>query len=161
MRDDPDERVAYESLIREYYDACNAADAERIAACFEPEAVHYFPSGMYEGPFVGAETIARRWCDAVATLGSYWAIVRIAVDPAHHVAVLEWTHYKTRNGTVLRGDEWVEFDPESGRIREIRAYYASPQPTDRSRLELGGFDYRGRGYSLEPPPGARPGTGRA
>jgi methyltransferase len=157
MTDDPDERAAYESLIRRYYEACNAADHEGIATCFEPEAVHYFPPGMYEGPFIGAETIARKWCDAVAKLGSYWTIERIAVDPAHHVAVLEWTHYKTRAGTVLRGDEWVEFEPGSGRIREIRAYYASPQTPGQARLELGGFDYAGRGYSVAPPPGARPG----
>jgi methyltransferase len=161
MGDDPHGPDAYESLIREYYEGCNAADPERIAACFEPGAIHYFPPGMYEGPFVGAETIARKWCEAVANLGSYWTIERIAVDSAHHVAVLEWTHYKTRAGTVLRGDEWVEFDPGSRRIREIRAYYASPQAPEQARLELGGFDYEGRGYSLAPPPGARPDTGTA
>lgn len=144
-----------EQLLREYYDACNAADAARIEACFVPEGVHYFPPGMYEGPFVGAATIARRWCQAVATLGSYWVIERLMVDPPSWRAVLEWTHYKTRQGTVLRGDEWFDFDAATGCIREVRAYYASPQAPDLSRLELGGFDYAGRGYSTQPPSGVR------
>lgn len=141
---------AYQALIHEYYAACNAGDASRIAACFEPDAVHYFPPGMYGGPFQGAQTIGERWRDAVATMGSHWVIEQLLVDPEHDRAVLEWTHYKTRTGTVLRGDEWFEFDPGSGRIREVRAYYASPQAPDLERLELGGFDYRGRGYSMGP-----------
>jgi hypothetical protein len=44
---------AMESLIRRYFDACNAADANAIAACFVADAVHYFPPGMYGGPFRG------------------------------------------------------------------------------------------------------------
>ena len=52
-----------EQRIRDYFDACNSGDVERIAAYFEPDAVHYFPPGMYEGPFRGADTIARR-CQA-------------------------------------------------------------------------------------------------
>jgi hypothetical protein len=156
MGDSSDRGSAYESVIREYYAACNAADAERIAACFVPDGIHYFPPGMYGGPFVGAETIARKWREAVATLGSIWVIEQVLVDPDRHRAVLEWTHYKTRQGRVLRGDEWIEFDPDSDRIREIRAYYASPQAPELDRLELGGFDYEGRRYSLEPPADIRP-----
>jgi hypothetical protein len=64
---------------------------------------------------------------------------------------MEWTHFKTLQGTVLRGDEWYDFDPESGLIREIRAYYASPQDPALERLELGGFDYAGRGYATAQP----------
>jgi len=52
---------------------------------------------------------------------------------------------------VLRGDEWYEFDPETGLIEEIRAYYASPQDPSLDRLELEGFDYEERGYPVEPP----------
>lgn len=36
--------------------------------------------------------------------------------------------------------------PERGRITEIRAYYASPLDPTLTVLELGGFDYAGRGY---------------
>ncbi|MGH9035688.1 MAG: DUF1330 domain-containing protein, partial [Acidimicrobiia bacterium] len=69
-----DERRRMESLIRRYFDACNAADVEGIAACFVPDAVHYFPPGMYGGPFVGAETIAQRWVAAVRDFGSHWTV---------------------------------------------------------------------------------------
>jgi hypothetical protein len=36
-------------------------------------------------------------------------------------------------------------------VREIRAYYATSQAKDVERLELGGFDYAGRGYRLVSP----------
>ena len=29
-----------EDTIREYFDACNEADAAKIRACFEPDGVH-------------------------------------------------------------------------------------------------------------------------
>jgi hypothetical protein len=38
------------------------------------------------------------------------------------------------------------------RVRAIRsAYYASPQDKELERLELGGFDYEGRGYATRQP----------
>lgn len=144
-----------EQLIRTYFDACNAADVDAIAACFVPEGVHYFPPGMYAGPFRGGRTIGERWRAAVETFGSYWTVDQVIVDPETDRAVIEWSHFKTRQGTVLRGDEWYIFDAESGLIREIRAYYASPQAAGLERLELGDFDYAGRGYPAAPPPGAR------
>jgi ketosteroid isomerase-like protein len=54
-----------EATIREYFDACNAADAQAIAACFEPDGVHYFPAGAPQGTFVGAKAIAAGWVTAV------------------------------------------------------------------------------------------------
>jgi uncharacterized protein (DUF1330 family) len=155
VSEDAGERRRMESLIRRYFDACNAADVEAIGACFVPDAVHYFPPGMYDGPFRGATTIAERWRGAVETFGSYWTIDRMVCDPASHQAVIEWSHFKTKQGKVLRGDEWYVFDPASGLIGEIRAYYASPQDPNLDRLELGGFDYAAAGYPLEPPPGER------
>lgn len=139
-----------EARIRSYFDACNAADAAAIAGHFLPNAVHYFPPGMYQGPFVGAEMIAARWVQAVETLGSRWTVDQVMCDPATNRAVIEWTHFKTKQGKVLRGDEWYLFDPDSGLIAEIRAYYASPQDPSLEVLELGGFDYSGRGYPLPP-----------
>ena len=140
-----------EALIRRYFDACNDADAEAIASCFVPEGVHYFPPGMYEGPFRGAETIARRWVMAVETLGSVWTVDSFIGDEATGRAVVEWSHFKTFQGKLLRGDEWYRFDPESGLIAEIRAYYATPQPAEGDRFELGGFDYEERGFPLQSP----------
>lgn len=142
---------AMERRIRDYFDACNAADVERIRSCYVEHAVHYFPPGMYEGPFRGALTIANKWKGAVEQLGSVWTVDHVIVDPDTSRAVIEWTHFKTKVGTVLRGDEWYLFDPASGLIREIRAYYASPADARLTRLELGGFDYEGRGYPLSPP----------
>ena len=140
-----------EALVREYFAACNDADADRIAACFDDDGVHYFPPGMYEGPFRGAQTIARRWVGAVESFGSMWTIDQLIIDAASARAVLEWSHFKTKQGTLLRGDEWYDFSPTTGLIREIRAYYASPQDPSLTRLELGDFDYAGRGYQLEQP----------
>lgn len=140
-----------EKLIRFYFDMCNEGDVEGIAACFVPEGVHYFPPGMYMGPFVGARTIGERWKQAVETLGSMWTVDEVITDPATGRAVVEWTHFKTYKGTVLRGDEWYQFDLENGLIVDIRAYYASPQDPELDVLELGGFDYEERGYPLEPP----------
>jgi hypothetical protein len=141
---------AMERRIRDYFDACNSGIVDRIAAHFEPNAVHYFPPGMYEGPFRGALTIAERWKGAVETLGSFWTVDQVICDPPTRRAVIEWTHFKRATGVMLRGDEWYIFSP-AGLISEIRAYYASPQDGSLQALELGGFDYAGRGYPTKAP----------
>lgn len=140
-----------EQTIRTYFDGCNEADIDKMAACFTEDAVHYFPPGMYDGPWRGARRIAENWAHFVATLGSAWTIDRLIVDPDSWQAVIEWTHYKTSDGAMLRGDEWYLFDAETGLIQEIRAYYASPQNRDLKTLQLEGFDYAARGYHLECP----------
>ncbi len=139
-----------ERHIRDYFDACNSGDPERISAYFEPDGVHYFPPGMYEGPFQGGSTIGRRWKAAVEKMGSVWTVDQVICDPETRRAVVEWTHFKRKQGTTLRGDEWYEFS-ERGLIAEIRAYYASPQDGSLDRLELAGFDYKRRGYPMDPP----------
>ena len=150
----PEERMltgeSMETRIRRYFDDCNAGDIERIAAHFEPQAVHYFPPGMYEGPFRGARTIAAKWRAAVQNLGSYWTVDQVICDPPRRRAVIEWTHFKRKQEITLRGDEWYVFSAR-GLIEEIRAYYASPQDSALRTLELGGFDYAGRGYPLQAP----------
>lgn len=139
-----------EKHIRDYFEACNSGDPKRITPYFEPDGVHYFPPGMYDGPFRGAHVIGERWRKAVETLGSYWTVDQVLCDPGSRRAVIEWTHFKRKQNKVLRGDEWYIFS-ERGLIAEIRAYYASPQDASLETLELGGFDYRGRGYPLEAP----------
>jgi methyltransferase len=140
-----------EARIRTYFDGCNEADVEKMAACFTADAVHYFPPSAYGGAWRGGRLIADRWAEFVATKGSAWTIDRLVVAPDSHQAVIEWTHYKTAEGTILRGDEWYVFDPASELITEIRAYYASPLDATRARSELEGFDYAARGYHLECP----------
>ncbi|NWL31969.1 hypothetical protein [Paenarthrobacter nitroguajacolicus] len=82
------------------------------------------PSGS-SGAWRGGRAIAERWAEFVASKGSAWTIDRLIVDPASHQAVIEWTHYKTAEATMLRGDEWYIFEPETRLISEIRAYYAA------------------------------------
>ncbi|MBL8287212.1 MAG: nuclear transport factor 2 family protein [Rubrivivax sp.] len=138
----------YEALIRRYFDACNAADHDALVGCFTPDAVHYFPAGLPEVPWRGAETIAKKWIWCVQTLGSQWTIERILVSHDKPEAMIEWTHWKTRSATALRGAEWYVF--EGGRIAEIRAYYAAPADKSAAVNELVGFDYAGRGFHLGP-----------
>jgi hypothetical protein len=143
-------QAGMESWIRAYFDACNSGDPDRIAAYFEADAVHYFPPGMYGGPFRGAMTIGRKWQAAVANFGSFWTVDSIICDPPTRRAVIEWTHFKRAQDTILRGDEWYVFSA-SGLIAEIRAYYASPQDPSLRRLEIEGFDYEARGYPTRVP----------
>lgn len=140
-----------EITIREYFDACNEANSERIASYFEPDGVHYFPAGAPQGPFIGARVIAEGWVAAVERLGSIWTVDHVIVDAPRLEAVIEWTHFKPKQAVFLRGDEWYIFS-ERGLIREIRAYYACPpNPAEPRNHEVGGFDYAGRGYPMTPP----------
>jgi len=147
----------YEVLIRRYFDACNAGDYAGLVSCFTPDAVHYFPPGLPNIPWRGAQAIARQWVWCVENLGSQWTIDKILISRDTHEAVIEWTHWKRKHATAQRGDEWYVFDAASGLIQEIRAYYASPAVQDKAQLpvvqgthmgELVGFDYHGRGYHL-------------
>jgi len=140
-----------EKTVRAYMAGCTAGDADAIAATLSKDAVHFFPPDMYDGPWKGGRYIADRWAAFVRTGGSSWAVDVIAVDPAHRSVASEWTHFKGGTGVILRGAEWFQFGGD-GLIEEIRAYYASPQDKTLSKLELGGFDYAGRGYPTAPRP---------
>lgn len=147
--------TALEATIREYFDGCNEADGAKIAACFEPDGVHYFPGGALQGTFKGAKAIAEGWLKAVQNLGSIWTIDHIIVDASRLEAVLEWTHFKPKQGVYLRGDEWYIFS-KRGLIKEIRAYYSCVPAVPPKTHEIGDFDYRGRGYPMSPPKVNRP-----
>jgi len=138
----------YAALIRRYFAACNAADYDALVSCFTADAVHYFPAGLPDIPWRGADTIARKWQWCVQTLGSQWTIDRLMISHDSPEGMIEWTHLKNKSGTALRGAEWYDFDPASGRITEIRAYYAAPADNAAVINELVAFDYRGRGYPL-------------
>lgn len=143
--------ASLEATIRRYFDGCNESSVEKITGCMEPDAIHYFPAGAPQGPFIGAKAIADGWVTAVSKLGSIWTVDRVIADAKRLEAVIEWTHFKPKQGVFLRGDEWYTFSP-SGLIKEIRAYYACPPAGDKPRShELGGFDYAGLGYPLSPP----------
>ena len=144
-----------EQIIKTYFEGCNEANFDKMVACFIPSAIHYFPPDMYDGPWQGADTIANHWIAAVEKLGSYWTIDNIVVDINKNEAVIEWTHFKTKLGVTLRGAEWYTFDNETGLIKELWAYYASPQDKTLKHLEIYGMDYKKRGIATSPPPNAR------
>jgi hypothetical protein len=143
-------RAALETLMRTYFEGCNEADTEKMISCFAPNAIHYFPAGAPQGPFIGAKAIAEGWCSAVERLGSIWTVDRLIIDDERLEAVMEWTHFKPAVGGYLRGDEWYRFNEEL-LIEEIRAYYACPPTPGVATHEIGGFDYAARGYPLSPP----------
>ena len=115
------------------------------------------------GPFEGTFVVNAAWRGPIgnnaapstfglANLGSIWTIDRVLVDASRLEAVIEWTHFKPKQGIYLRGDEWYVFS-RAGLIREIRAYYACPASAQPLRThELGDFAYAERGYPLQPPP---------
>lgn len=141
-----------EMAIRRYFAACNAADYEALVSSFTDDAVHFFPPGLPDVPWRGSARIARGWIWCVENLGSRWTIERILCSSATPEAVIEWTHWKTKFGTAVRGVEWYVFDSGTGRIAEIRAFYASEADRRAAINELPGFDYSGRGYHLRAPP---------
>lgn len=135
-----------EQVIRDYFQACNEANAERIAACLTPNAVQYnYPPAQ---PMRGGQTIAQLFKAVVDEQGRRWTVYRVIVDAERAEAAIEYTRFKTVDDTVVRGAEWFFFDPESGLIREIHAYIAAPIRPNLERHELVGFDYRERGYPV-------------
>jgi ketosteroid isomerase-like protein len=136
--------------ITRYYEACNAANVDKMRECFATDAVHYFPAGAPQGTFRGADAIARGWRKAVERLDSRWTIDRFVLDELTFEAAIEWTHWKPNQRTRLRGAELFCFAP-NGLISEIRAYYAAPAHDPPVVHELGDFDYAGRGYPMTAP----------
>ena len=75
-----------DQVIREYIQACNDGDAEKIAAYLHADAIHYYPN---HPKFVGASTIAAHFVKRVWETGVCWTVDQIAVDPDCCIAVLE------------------------------------------------------------------------
>lgn len=142
------DRDRLESLVRVYYDACNAGDVEAIAACFTPDAHHYFPAGAPQGTFASAKAIAQGWADVVGRLDSRWTIDHLVIDVATREVAIEFTHWKPAVDGYLRGTEICRFGAD-GLMTEIRAAYAAP--ANAAMHEYGDFPYAGRGYATRPP----------
>jgi hypothetical protein len=136
-----------EQAITRYIQACNDGDAEKIAACFGSDAVHYFPT---IAKWSGSSTIGANFSKRVQALGHFWTVDEVLVDADRHAGVLEWTQFD-KEGRILRGVDWFVFEPGSFRIQEIRAYGAAPIQRDLERQELQDFDYAGRGYPMARP----------
>lgn len=136
-----------EQAIRAYIEACNDGAAERIAACFRSDAVHYFPGAP---KWSGASTIGGNFAKRVQELGQLWTVDEVLVDANRHAGVLEWTRFD-KMGRVLRGVDWFIFEVGTFRIQEVRPYVAAPIQPDLGRQELQDFDYGGRGYPMTHP----------
>ena len=132
-----------EQVIRTYIKACNDGDAEGIAACFSPEAVHYFP---WAPGWAGGDAIGSGFAKVIHDQGGYWTVDQLIIDVEQNAAVLEWSRFFRQRDRILRGAEWYVFDSETLRIREIRPYIAGSPSREVARQELMGFDYAGRGY---------------
>jgi methyltransferase len=144
--DRTDNAVRMEEAIHGYIAACNTGDAEAIAAFFAPGAVHLFPAGLWR-PCPRRTGDRQTFARLVQASASRWSIDQILCDPGGNRAVAEWTVRRT--GLLLRDDEWYESDPATGLITEIRGYLASPPASGASRLELQGFPYADRGYTMD------------
>ncbi|MBX3028978.1 MAG: nuclear transport factor 2 family protein [Chloroflexi bacterium] len=137
-----------ERLVHAYYDACNRGDVGAIAACFTPDARHYFPAGAPQGTFGSAEAIGRGWADVVGRLDSRWTIDHLVIDVEAREVAIEWTHWKPEQEGYLRGIEICRFDT-AGLMTEIRAAYAAP--ASATVHEYGDFPYAERAYATRPP----------
>lgn len=134
-----------EQAIRSYIAACNRADSSAIAAHFTANAAHYFPNWAR---WAGNTAIGDGFAKLVSQTSQRWTVDRIVTDTDRQAAVLEWTLVNPKRKRVIRGVDWFEFDPITGRFNEVRCYYAGLHP-DRERQELVDFDYGSRGYPTE------------
>ena len=133
-----------EAVIRAYIHACNDADAQAIAECLSSEAVHYFPSGY--GSWAGSSTIGRNIAMMARDVQHCWTVDQVIIDAGRYAGAIEWTSFVRQHDSIIRGVDWFLFEPQTFRIREIRSYTAAQIQPDKNRLELGDFDYAGRGY---------------
>jgi hypothetical protein len=136
-----------EQAILNYILACNDGGATAIAACFTADAVHYF-SGIKK--WSGATTIGDNFAESVRDFGQCWTVDQVLVDAGRCAATLEWTQFD-RSGRIVRGVDWIVFEPQTLRIREVRPYVAAFR-AEVARQELQDFDYAGRGYPTSAPP---------
>src|SRR5688572_2148685 len=105
-----------EQVIRAYIQACNAADADAIAAVFCPDAAHYSPTAKWSG----AATIGRSFAQAVQRRRLCWTVDQLLTDVDRCAAVLEWTMFVGDRQQILRGVDWFVFEPGTFCIQEVR-----------------------------------------
>jgi ketosteroid isomerase-like protein len=128
--------------VRSYYEALNSGDADRVAAHFTDDAVHYYTR---LGPHRGRE-IADNAALGVQAIEGNWRIEH-GIDDGNE-AVIEWTMSwrdpKTGERRLDRGTEWFAF--RDGLICEIRAYHHGGPKNPQG--DLLGFDHAGRGHRM-------------
>jgi ketosteroid isomerase-like protein len=113
--------VTHLDRIRAYYAACNAGDAQAIAAHFTDEAVHLFTR---MAPLRSARAIGEQTAQAVEHAKASWHVEHgiEAGDEAVIEFANHWTDPRDGDERTVRGTEWFRFAAD-GRIAEVRAYY--------------------------------------
>jgi hypothetical protein len=145
MTNDATSAQRIEHVIRTYVKALNDGDGDAIAACFCPDAVHYFPA---HPKISGADALGVYFAGSVRRGGISWTVDQILVDVRRCAATLEWTRFDPSGPRHMRGVDWFVFEPETIRFREVRTYLAAKGDPRRENLELQDFDYPGRGYPM-------------
>src|SRR2546428_13080022 len=90
-----------EHVIRTYIQACNAADAAAIAACFCPEAAHYLPTPRRK--WAGAVTIGNNFATKVREQGVSWPGAHRTIDGVRGAPAPEWSRRDRRQAQLIRG----------------------------------------------------------
>jgi ketosteroid isomerase-like protein len=127
--------------IRSYYEALNTGDADRVAAHFTDDAVHYYTR---LGPHRGREIAENAEWGVSNVDGQWW--LEHGIESGDE-AVIEWTMTwrdpKSGEKRLNRGTEW--FRLEDGKIAEIRAYHHGDEKNPQG--DLLGFDHRASGHT--------------
>jgi hypothetical protein len=142
-----------EQAIRDYFTACNAGDAEAVAATCTPDAIHYFPVHMYgdDEPVRRGRAIGEKWARSVHSLGSRWSIDGpVLCHPGHQQAANEFTAERKNPEMISRGSEWYRFDPGTG--RSPRSAPTSPRRPRRASSGWSSADTRMPSAGTPPAP---------
>jgi ketosteroid isomerase-like protein len=127
--------------VRSYYAALDTGDADRIAAHFTDDAVHYYTR---LGPHRGRE-IAEHAAWAVANIEARW-VLENGLDDGEQAAIewtMTWRDPRSGERRLDRGAELFSF--RDGLISEVRAYHHGGPKNPRG--DLLGFDHAGRGHT--------------
>ena len=117
------ELSAVERTIHDYFSATRAMDREAWVACFRADAVTFDPVGA---PPVRGHAGLRQFFDGIVGLTSTVGLMEERVHICGDQAAIQWIGRGTgrANGkpVVFEGIDVMFFD-ESGKIRELRAYW--------------------------------------
>ena len=131
-----------EQAIRTYIEVCNAADADAIGRCFEPDTEHFFPAAP---KWSGSKVIGTNFAKIVTEKGRAWTVDQVVIDEHRHAAIFEWTQ-SDQPPRILRGVDWVVFAKDTLRFKEVRSYFAVRSDPEATCQQLRDFDYGARGY---------------
>ena len=128
--------------VRSYYEALNTGDADRVAAHFTDDAVHYYTR---LGPHEGARAIGDYAAMGVNGIDGQWHLEN-GIDDGEQACIewaMTWRDPQSGERRIDRGAEWFRF--RDGKICEVRAYHHGNRKNPSG--DLLGFDHAGRGHT--------------